>query len=113
MRLANSTEVTAENFINIFRSYQTHRQEEKMVVVKQLNGPPPPLNSIISTTKTTTKPAATPISSAEPFLSVLENRNIDEDEDAENDGDYDASGLRANANDTAFLIDDDTINRHS
>lgn len=115
VRLANSTEVTAENFINIFRSYQTHKQEEKMVVVKQLNGPPPPLNTIISTTKTITNTIATPISPDEPFVSVLDNRKIqpDEDEDAENDADYDASGLRASGNDTAFLIDEDTNNRNT
>lgn len=84
-----------------------------MVVVKQLNGPPPPLNTIISTIKTITNTATTP--RAEPFVSVLDNRKIqpDEDEDAENDADYDASGLRANGNDTAFLIDEDTNNRNT
>lgn len=86
-----------------------------MVVVKQLNGPPPPLSTIISTIKTITNTAATPISPAEPFVSVLDNRKIqpDEDEDAENDADYDASGLRANVNDTTFLIDEDNNNRNT
>lgn len=114
IQLANSTEVTAENFIkNIFEHYKALRDAK---ISNELT-----FNSENIKSDTTTSPPTIVASTVPPLLrlkniltstvkpspSKSEHKNFRDDEDMEND--YEASGTR-NWNDTTILLDEESRN---
>lgn len=129
IRLANSTEITAENFFkNIFRSYQSLQNNEKFIQtinettiaspIANTTTPitttmviPKVINELLNTTTTTT-PSTTLNQDITigPSSMMLKNHQ-DDDDDTEGDIDYEASGNKQiNWNDTTIQLDGDKSN---
>lgn len=124
IRLANSTEVTAENFFKHFlKLYQTQKNDDPMIEIKEMKTMPksskhvlidilnPRLSKTIQTP--TTMPSfgesieesyETSTQSTSTTIDFIPNQD---DDDTESDSDYESSGQK-NWNDTTILLDEDS-----
>lgn len=138
IRLANSSEVTAENFLKHFlKLYQTQKNDDPTVEIKEMKSKQKlakhlsidafkPRRMKTSQFPTTTassgeshdgnNDASTPATSTViDFLSNQDNDDIDDDEENDDDTetdsetDYESSGQR-NWNDTTILLDEEDRN---
>lgn len=138
VRLANSTEVTAENFFkNFLKLYQTQKLDDPMIEIKEMKTKPklakhvlinalnPRLTKAALQLPTTVSTSAEPIDAgyehSTPVTSTtvdfLSNQDAGDDDDDDSDDDtetdaepdYESSGQK-NWNDTTILLDEDRNN---
>ncbi|KAG4080025.1 hypothetical protein HA402_006337 [Bradysia odoriphaga] len=128
VRLANSTEVTAENFFkNFLKLYQTQKLDDPMIEIKEMKTKPklakhvlinalnPRLTKAAYQLPTTVSTSAesmdtgysTPAASSTiDFLPNQDDDDDDDDTETDSEPDYESSGQK-NWNDTTILLDED------
>lgn len=127
IRLANSSEVTAENFFKHFlKLYQTQKSDDPMIEIKEMKTMPksakhvlidilnPRLPKVLHTTMSSFGESidergetSTQAPSTIDFLPKSDNDDDDDDTEMDAETDYESSGQK-NWNDTTILLDEDS-----